>query len=199
VRELGELSASLAARVRPEFDATSEELVAAAAMCHTVRGLFRFLDLPYDGFAHARMVRRLREEGVDTSHFLGQRANTGRKFPGRAKPLAEILVVGGSYSTHTLRRRLIEEGVLEPECSCCRLRTWNERPIPLELDHINGDRSDNRLENLRLLCPNCHAQTDTYRGRNIGRSTVGAGSLPTVAGVAFEGRARLAAVLGRAG
>ena len=50
----------------------------------------------------------------------------------------------------------------------CHLASWNGRPIPLELDHVNGRRTDNRLDNLRILCPNCHAQTDTYRGRNIG-------------------------------
>ncbi len=47
-------------------------------------------------------------------------------------------------------------------------RFMNGRPIPLELDHINGRRDDNRLDNLRILCPNCHAQTETYRGKNIG-------------------------------
>jgi 5-methylcytosine-specific restriction endonuclease McrA len=65
---------------------------------------------------------------------------------------------------------LIDEGVLFPECAICQRCEWNGLPIALELDHVNGDRTDNRLANLRLLCPNCHAQTDTYRGRNIGRA-----------------------------
>ena len=67
-----------------------------------------------------------------------------------------------------LRQRLIKEGLKLHQCESCLCETWMGQPIPLELDHINGDRWDSRLENLRLLCPNCHAQTDTYRGRNIG-------------------------------
>lgn len=68
-----------------------------------------------------------------------------------------------------LKRRLLEEGVKTARCEGCGGDEWRGAPIPLELDHINGDRRDHRLENLRLLCPNCHAQTPTYRGRNIGR------------------------------
>jgi hypothetical protein len=54
----------------------------------------------------------------------------------------------------------------EAKCSCCNLKEWNGKPIPLELDHINGDGTDNTLKNTRLLCPNCHAQTDTYKSKN---------------------------------
>ena len=78
-----------------------------------------------------------------------------------------MLVAGRLVKTSTLKRRLLREGVLRPRCAGCGLERWRDTPIPLELDHVSGDRSDNRLENLRLLCPNCHAQTETYRGRNI--------------------------------
>jgi 5-methylcytosine-specific restriction endonuclease McrA len=88
-----------------------------------------------------------------------------------AKPtrqLAEILIAG-SHPPPRLRLRLIREGLKEPRCENCGLDSWNGVQIPLELDHRNGRRDDNRIENLTLLCPNCHAQTPTYRGRNIGR------------------------------
>jgi 5-methylcytosine-specific restriction endonuclease McrA len=76
-------------------------------------------------------------------------------------------VEGALVKTSHLRRRLIAEGVERRRCEICGSESWNGRPIPLELDHVNGRRDDNRLENLRLVCPNCHAQTPTYRGRNI--------------------------------
>jgi hypothetical protein len=63
----------------------------------------------------------------------------------------------------------VEEGLKDHRCEACDLTRWRGRPIPLELDHIDGDRTNNELQNLRLLCPNCHALTPTYRGRNIGR------------------------------
>jgi len=80
-----------------------------------------------------------------------------------------VLVQGSTYDVPLLKRRLVEEGLLAPRCASCGLgETWEGAPLVLHLDHINGDRTDNRLENLRFLCPNCHSQTETYCGRNIG-------------------------------
>jgi hypothetical protein len=122
------------------------------------------------GGNQGRMRVRIDEMGLDTSHFVGQGWRTGTHLPVVSpKPLDEILVEGRyARSTSDLRKRLIAEGLKDHRCEQCRLATWNDRPIPLELDHANGRRDDNRLENLRVLCPNCHAQTNTYRGRNIG-------------------------------
>ncbi|MBI4261327.1 MAG: HNH endonuclease [Actinobacteria bacterium] len=115
------------------------------------------------------LKRRIARMGLDTSHFLGQGWKRGDSTPPvPPRPLDEYLIEGRLVATSTLRKRLIAEGLKEPRCEMCRRERWNGKPIPLELDHVSGRREDNRIENLRLLCPNCHAQTDTYRGRNIG-------------------------------
>jgi hypothetical protein len=77
---------------------------------------------------------------------------------------------------HRLKRLIRGLDLLPYLCSVCdQSPTWNNQPLVLQIDHINGDAADNRLENLRFLCPNCHSQTDTFAGRNCGRSTVGNG------------------------
>lgn len=70
------------------------------------------------------------------------------------------------FQTFKLKNRLLEEGYLENECSLCGIKEWNEKPLNMELDHIDGNRTNHSLENLRMLCPNCHAQTETYRAKN---------------------------------
>lgn len=75
------------------------------------------------------------------------------------------------YHTYKLGKRLIKEGYKNHQCEICNNTLWNNLPIPLELDHIDGNPYNHKLENLRLLCPNCHAQTPTYRSKNRKNST----------------------------
>ena len=79
----------------------------------------------------------------------------------------EIFCIGSTYSTIDLKKRIIEENIFEYKCSSCNISVWNNKPISLEIDHINGNCFDNTIENLRFLCPNCHSQTENFRGRNI--------------------------------
>ena len=82
-------------------------------------------------------------------------------------PVDQYFVKGVNRTGHTTRDKLIREHLKEYKCECCgNTGEWLGQPLTLELDHINGDHLDNRLENLRFLCPNCHAQTDTFRGKN---------------------------------
>lgn len=104
--------------------------------------------------------------GIDTSHFTGQGHLKGKTHNFNTIPLEKILVKDYEYSSNKLRKRLINEGIKEHKCECCGLNEWLGEPIPLELDHIDGDHYNNSLENLKILCPNCHAKTPTYRGKN---------------------------------
>jgi len=84
-------------------------------------------------------------------------------------PLKEIIEgKHPQYQTNKLKIRLFETGLKEQKCEICQQTEWLNQPIPLELDHIDGNRNNHILSNLRIICPNCHAQTGTYRGRNIG-------------------------------
>lgn len=91
-----------------------------------------------------------------------------KKHNGNKIELKEILEgKHPSYQTNKLRIRLINEGIKEHKCESCGIEEWMNNPISLELDHIDGDRTNHTLDNLRILCPNCHSQTSTYRGKNI--------------------------------
>lgn len=125
--------------------------------------LLRHLGLVAMGGNYATVRRRIELLAVDISHFTGNKGKPYCVRPERA--LADMLVAGTPCQSDRLRKRLIREGFFEHACYTCGNREWQGQPIPLELEHINGDHDDNRLENLTVLCPNCHAQTSTYRGR----------------------------------
>ena len=146
---------------------SEDELRAAVANSTSYRQALQKLGLAAAGGNYATIKLRIKELELDVSHMTGQSWLKGKKNPHSVrKPLEEVLVADRPTSSHSLKKRLIEEGVFVAECKWCELTEWRGQSIPLELDHINGKHDDNRLENLRLLCPNCHAQTDTYRGKN---------------------------------
>jgi hypothetical protein len=146
---------------------TEEEFIIAVKTSISIRQVLNKLGLKEAGGNYSITKTRIKNLGLDTSHFKGQAWNKG-KILGPKKPVEELLVIDRKhpYQSFKLKNRLLQEGIKIHQCECCGIAEWQGKPTPLELDHINGINYDNRLENLRLLCPNCHAQTDTYRGRN---------------------------------
>lgn len=149
---------------------TVEDVQVAVASSYSLASSAKKLGLNKHSGAYKILRRIIKQYGIDISHFTGKSwIQSGGFIEHGAAPLEEILVAGRPYGTVELKRRLIEEGLKDGCCESCGREQWQEAPIPLELHHVNGDSDDNRLDNLKVLCPNCHALTDNYRGRNIGR------------------------------
>lgn len=150
---------------------TDDDLRRAVATSESVAAVMRELGYEPSGGMHRFIRAHIKRLELDTTHFVGQAWARGRKLSTgfRRRPIEEILVNGSSIGGSALLRRLIAEGLREARCDACGRTEWEGQPIPLELDHVNGDPTDNRLDNLRPLCPNCHALTETYCGRKRAR------------------------------
>lgn len=146
---------------------TEEEVRAAVAASLTYTEALRRLGLRAAGGNH-RTIRKYVEEvwRIPVDHFDPHAARlSGLVRP--AVPLSDVLVAGSTYSRGTLKRRLIEEGLKRPECELCgQGELWRGRRMSMVLDHVNGVHDDHRLENLRILCPNCNATLDTHCGKH---------------------------------
>ncbi|MFJ4983135.1 HNH endonuclease signature motif containing protein [Streptomyces sp. NPDC088732] len=153
----------------------SDELRAAVNGSTSLAGIIRSLGLPDNGTCRRRIKRAIAEHGLSTAHFTGQAHARGIPSQ-RRKPAEDILRRLDAGSPRTSRRQLhraLQEVGLAYVCGACGTGpVWQGLPIALEIDHVNGDRLDNRIGNLRYLCPSCHSQTATFAGRDP-RATVG--------------------------
>ncbi len=149
---------------------TNVQLIEATKSSTSIRQVLGKLGLAEAGGNYSVIKRRIRLLGIDVSHFNGQGWKKGNCTPiVPARPLSEILRIGTYFQSFKLKKRLFAEGMKERRCEEFGNAEWLNQPIPLELDHINGDTTDNRIENLRILCPNCHALTETYRGKKLAK------------------------------
>lgn len=117
------------------------------------------------------VLKKINSERTKVAHDEGRHGYTWNSNSAwnKGKSLTtneEIFTENSRYSNELVKQRIVKDNLLEYRCSKCGIDSWQGETIVLDLDHINGDNTDNRLGNLRYLCPNCHSQTDTYKGRN---------------------------------
>lgn len=151
---------------------TDEQFIEAVKTSLSYAEVLRKIGLKAAGSNYDTVKRKINELDLDTSHMTGKVWNQGERYRPikEARPLSEVLVEGSTWvNTNNLRKRLLKEGIKKYKCECCGNTEWMGEPIALELHHVNGIKDDLRIENLQILCPNCHAFTDNYRGKNINK------------------------------
>jgi Zn finger protein HypA/HybF involved in hydrogenase expression len=137
---------------------SKEELINTINECDNISHILQTLKL--NSTYHYKIKKFIENHNISTNHFKIRYRNTNNSQ-------------NKHCSNTKLKIKLIQKGNLKKECDICKLgSTWNDKPLTLQLDHINGDHYDNSFDNLRLLCPNCHSQTDTFTGRNMKNSKI---------------------------
>jgi hypothetical protein len=150
---------------------TKSKLEDAVKSSKSLRQVIKKLGLIPAGGNYEQIKKYIAEYSLDTKHFTGKAWNKGMR--GIGKPfysMEEILVKESHYQSYKLKARLFKDKLKKPVCEKCRWAKYSkDGRLPLELHHINGDRRDNRLVNLMILCPNCHSLEPNHRARNMGR------------------------------
>lgn len=153
---------------------SDKSIVEAVKNNVSIAGTLRTLGLRDIGGNYTYIHKRIDELKLDTSHFTGQLWGKGKTkdkdgINNSSVSLEDIFANKVKIRSNSLKERLIKAGLKERKCECCKNTEWNGKPIPTELHHIDGNHNNNSLDNLQILCPNCHAQTNTYCGRGISK------------------------------
>lgn len=147
---------------------TKEELQNIVKESNSLADILRKLNLYVSSGNYRPLKIRLENDNIDYSHIkLGLNANKGKKFLNKTTPLSELLIDNSTKYNSQLKKKLLDNNILKNECILCGLGPkWQGNILTLQLDHIDGNSRNNILENLRILCPNCHTQTSTYGSKN---------------------------------
>ena len=150
---------------------SKEDATEIVKRCNSIADFCREVGWVPRGGNYKIFHKYVKEYGLDTSHFSGIKSNIGNRLnSNKEKSFGEYSKNYYARSS-TLLKKLIKEGLKEWKCECCGNTEWMGDKIPLELHHKDGDHYNNSFENLSLLCPNCHAKTEAYRGRKLKKKT----------------------------
>lgn len=145
------------------YSVSDEEFCKIVSESYSYSDILRTLGLGTNGGSSTDILKkRIKELGCSIEHFSKGNSKAHSRYT-----LEEILVENSTYrNISCLKKRLVDEELLEYKCVICGIDSWLNKPLSLQLDHINGINNDHRLSNLRFLCPNCHSQTETFSGKN---------------------------------
>lgn len=145
---------------------TKELLETIVPECYSYAEVLRRVGLKTEGSNPKTLQKYLHKYNIDFSHFTGKKWNTNKNNPVYRKKLLPALTEHSSLKSFHVKKHLYNLGIKENKCDICGISEWMNKPLVCELHHINGDTTDNRIENLIILCPNCHSQTDTFRNKH---------------------------------
>lgn len=145
---------------------TDEQFIEAVRTSETIKQALGKVGLAGAGGNYNTFYRTLKRLELSIEHFNGGKGQ--QKGISAKSNLDDVLVENSNFSsTHHLKHRLYKEGLLKEECLICGIKNWQGIFLSFHMDHINGEHTDNRIENLRILCPNCHSQTSTFSGKKL--------------------------------